>query len=110
MSFATVALTKPCATSAATASALACLGSPKPAPPASDRAHARAGLDLDTTLRMHRLAVHGVDSQRSVPAAEEAPGRELGAVAHAERHQRLAGIIAQGHLLPEAAAPAPGAA
>ncbi len=55
---------------------------------------------------MHRLALDAMHAQGARIAAEHPLGRELGAVAHAERDQRVPGIVADHDLLPEPAAPA----
>src|SRR5262249_56497764 len=83
------------------------LGPPDPPPARLNNAHALTRRQLVAPLSMHRKSIDGVRSQRSITTAKEPTRRKHGPVAHAERDQRMTGIIAQDHLLAEPAAPAP---
>jgi hypothetical protein len=71
--------------------------------------HALPRRHLVAALGVHRRPVDGVHAQGAVTPAEYTARGKHGAVAHAERGQRVAGIVAQHDLLAEPAAPASGA-
>src|SRR5262245_58417808 len=86
------------------------LGVAKAAASRLDDAHALPGCELVATLGVHRLAVDGVHPQGPVTAAEQTARGKHCTVAHTEGRDQMAGVVAQDHLLTEAAAPLPGTA
>src|SRR5262249_17019091 len=75
-----------------------------------DDAHLLPRRELVASLGVHRPTVDAMVSERSIAATEHAARREHGAVAHAERDERVPRVVAQDDLLAEAAAPASGPA